>query len=853
MAIIHRRPPPQEGGVESFLLDQVQAAVVATDLQGTVTRWNRHAERMFGWSREEALGRPLIELLVPEDQTERAAQILDQLRAGASWEGEFAVRRKDGSSVLCHVTNSPILDENRKAIGMVGVSVDIAHRMRERGRLAARTAVTHILADADSLPEAAQPIVRAVCENLDWDIGAIWSVDEVAGVVRCLDVWHRPTADVAQFVARTRDATFPKGTGLPGRVWAWAAPCWIPDVVDDTNFPRASTAAAEGVHGAFGFPIVLSGQVLGVLEFFSRDVREADEELLEVMGIIGSQIGQFMERKQAEDELRKSRDQLEAIFQGVTEGIAVLDPTGGILYANEAAARMIGYPSVAELQGAPASEVMGRFLIMDEDGAPLTLDRLPGRLALQGHRPTETTVRYRDIRTGEERWSVIGATPVFDSMGRVQFAITIFHDVTERKRAEEAQRFLTEASDLLSQSLDYGETLANVARLAVRSLADWCSVHVLQEDGSIEQLAVEHVDPAKVELAREWAERYPIDPSLPYGISNVIRTGKSELISEIPDSLLEDVSTDEEMLQMVRQLGLKSAMTVPLVAAGRRLGGITFVSAESSRLYTPTDLAYAEQLADRAALAVNNAKLFKERDEIARVLQQSLVPPDLLEIPGLEIAQVYRAAGAAYEVGGDFYDAFATGDGGWAIVIGDVCGKGPAAAAITGLARHSIRTAAMKERRPSEILSVLNDALLQDRTNHTFCTVAYVRLRPSNQGMRLTVCSGGHPLPLVLRASGAVEAAGFPGTLLGVFPDPQLKDQAVELGPGDALLLYTDGVTEELAPPGTPGRATLEELLASYRGMGAREIARSIERAVEEARPRPPRDDIAILVARVRP
>jgi len=148
---------------------------------------------------------------------------------------------------------------------------------------------------------------------------------------------------------------------------------------------------------------------------------------------------------------------------------------------------------------------------------------------------------------------------------------------------------------------------------------------------------------------------------------------------------------------------------------------------------------------------------------------------------------------------------------------------------------------------------VLNDALLQGRPNHTFCTVAYVRVRPSDRGVRLTVCSGGHPLPLLLRASGQVETAGFAGTLLGIFPDPELSDRAVELEPGDALLLYTDGVTEELAPPGSSGGTNLADLVASYRGLDARQIARSIERAVEGARPRPPRDDIAILVARVRP
>jgi PAS domain S-box-containing protein len=981
MAIVRSGRAERHGGFESLLLDQVQAAVIATDLTGVIRHWNRHAERLFGWSREEALGQPIMELVVLEEQTERAAEVMDRLRSGASWEGEFPIRCKSGSSVLCYVTDSPIQDEEGQPAGMVAIAVDITGRKRHESRLAARTAVTYSLAEADSLPQAAPRIIEAICENLGWDLGAIWRVDLEARVIRCIDAWHLPSVDVAEFEAVTRRSVFPPGVGLPGSVWSAATPRWIPDVLQDTNFPRAAVAEKDGLHGAFGFPILLGGHVLGVLEFFSREIHEPDEELMQTMTVIGSQIGQFMERleaqkavrqsdarktaillsaldavitmdgegnivefnppaerafgrksedvvgkemaeliippslrerhreglrhylktgegpllgqrteltalradgsefpvelaitrvdlpgpplftgyirdvtdrKRAEDELRRSRDQLEAIFQGVTEGISVLDASGKLLYANDAAARLSGYPSGKTMVDAPGDEVFQRFHIMDEAGQPLAVSELPGRKALEGL-SEERTIRYRDVRTQEERWSIIRGAPVFDQAGRVQFSISIFHDVTERRRTEEAQRFLAEASDLLSRSLDYHETLAQVARLAVLSLADWCSVDMAQEDGSIQHLAVEHLDPSKVEMAKSFGERYPIDPDSATGVANVIRTGKPEQIPEITDDMLVEASPDEEILRILRELGLRSVITAPLVAAGRTLGAITFVSAESGRRYTTQDLAYAEQIADRAALAVNNARLFRQRDEIARVLQRSLVPPDIPVIPGLEIATFYQAAGEAYDVGGDFYDVFDTGDGGWAMVIGDVCGKGPEAAAITGVARHAIRTAAMKERRPSEILSILNDALIQDRPNHTFCTVTYVRLRPTDGRTRITVCNAGHPLPMVLRADGTVETAGLPGTLLGVFPDPELSDRAVELGPGDAVVLYTDGVTEELATVDTPGRETLLGLMPSYRGQDAEGIASSVVRAVLDARPRPPRDDIAVVVARVRP
>lgn len=727
-------PHPVDGpaapwaGFEAYLLDQVQAAVIATSLDGSVTHWNRQAEVLFGWTGEEALGRDIRSLLVEPAATETATQIMETVFSGNPWEGEFPVRRKDGGQVLCYVTLSPVHTPEGRIAGAVSVSVDIGERKRTDRRVAAQHAVTRILSEAATLGEATPRIVQAVCEYLEWDLGAIWTVDETANSIRCIDVWHRPEIDVSRFEELTRKTAFPSGIGLPGRVWASGRAAWIEDVVKDTNFPRAPVADKEGLHGAFGFPIVLGGTVLGVLEFFSREIREPDEELLEALAVIGSQVGQFMDRTHAEAEL---------------------------------------------------------------------------------------------------------------------------------KSASEAQRFLAEASTLLASSLDYEATLRRLAELLVSSvggsrLADWCVVHI-QENGALRQLPVAHPDPSKVELVRRLGERYPPDPRAPRGAPEVIRTGRSELYPEITDALLAQGAQDPEHLEILRGLGFRSAMVVPLVAAGRSLGAITLVSAESGRRYGPSDLTFAEDLARRAGLAVQNARLFKERDEIARKLQESLLPPQLPLISGFELASRYRPAGEGSEVGGDFFDVFATGDGGWTLVIGDVCGKGPDAAAVTGLARYTLRATAMQERKPSRILETLNEAILQQRSDHMFCTVSYVRLKAGRGKVRLTVCCGGHPQPLVLRADGRVEPAGVPGTLLGVFPDPELTDKAVDLDRGDALVLYTDGVVEEHVPGAVFGKERLISLLESCAGLNAASIVESIERAVMGFQPGPPRDDIALLVLRMRP
>jgi serine phosphatase RsbU (regulator of sigma subunit) len=331
----------------------------------------------------------------------------------------------------------------------------------------------------------------------------------------------------------------------------------------------------------------------------------------------------------------------------------------------------------------------------------------------------------------------------------------------------------------------------------------------------------------------------------------VIRTGESELYPSIDPELL-NASLDEEQLEVIKELQLSSVMLLPLRARGRTLGTISFVFAESGRSYGEEDLRLAEDLASRAALALDNARLYRERDDIARTLQQGLLPGPFPDVPGIELAARYRAAGEGIDVGGDFYDAFDTEDGSWALVVGDVCGKGPKAAALMGAARHTIRAAALREQRPSAVLAMLNTALQKQSLDQWFCTVCYVRLRPQPGGARLTVCSGGHPLPAILRTDGTVEFPGRPGTLLGVFTDVELADATADLGPGDALVLFTDGLTDAERNGKEFGQKWLADVLSQNAGRSAEEIAARLERAVLGDRTEGLPDDLAILVAKVK-
>jgi serine phosphatase RsbU (regulator of sigma subunit) len=291
-------------------------------------------------------------------------------------------------------------------------------------------------------------------------------------------------------------------------------------------------------------------------------------------------------------------------------------------------------------------------------------------------------------------------------------------------------------------------------------------------------------------------------------------------------------------------------MTVPLVARGGTLGAMTFASGPSGRRFDQRDVELAEELARRCGTAVENARLYDERAYIARTLQQSLLPAELPEIPGIQTAARFRPTGEGNEMGGDFYDLFPSGGRGWTVVIGDVCGKGPDAAAVTALARYTLRAAAMRDRLPSRGLHVLNEALLRQRSDRRFCTVAYAYLEPTSDGVRLGFASGGHPLPLLVHSDGAVEPVGAPGTLLGVVRDPSFEDRSVELSPGDALVFYTDGVIEDRGDGGLQESA-LAALLSECAGAGADAIAARVEEAAVRSRDGQPRDDIAVLVLQV--
>lgn len=538
---------PRWARLDSPVLREMQSSIIVTDLTGTIRWCNPYAETFFGRPASELIGHDSAEFAATPVPPELALEIYDALRAGRTWEGEFSIRHRDGSIVTAHVVDSPLHDEHGRLVGVAAMSLDLTARRRAEDRLRAQYEIARTLEATHSLEEASRELLRIVCEVLGWSVGALWGLDIERSVLRCLATWRAPDSRAAAFEEMTAAMSFHKGDGLPGGVWATGRPAWIPDVANDPNFPRSTTAAADGLHGGFGVPIRRGRDVLGVIEFFAPESRTPDDDVLAMMNAAGAQIGQFIERTETERELRASR--------------------------------------------------------------------------------------------------------------------------------------------------------AGLARLA-------------------------------------------------------------------------------------------------------------------------------------------------------ETLQQSLLPPHLPTIPGVEIAAHYEAARYGSDVGGDFYDVFESARNDWSIVIGDVCGKGPEAATLAALVRYTARAASIQTRRPRLVLDLVNE-VVRRHSEERFCTAAYVRLRRDGDGARLIVSCAGHPLPFVLRSGGDVESVPARGRLLGPFPELASADRMLRLEPGDALVLYTDGVLDARGPEGFFGEERFTEVLESCAGSSAEVVVKAVERRLNEFHGGRPRDDIAFIVLRV--
>lgn len=580
---------------------------------------------------------------------------------------------------------------------------------------------------------------------------------------------------------------------------------------DDDELARLREAQ---IGSAVVVPLRARGRRLGALILLvtAQSQRRYGREDLEFARVLAGRAALALDNAGLFAELETIEAQLTAVLSTLAEAVTVQHTGGALIYANEAAARMLGYESAQELLSMPVDQIVSTYDSTKEDGTPLALEDLPGRRLLIGEpHPKPLVVRAVDKRTGQVDWRATKASGVYGSDGELKLVVNVIEDITEVKRVELAQRMLARAGELLSSSLDYERTLQQVAELAVPELADWCTVTLPDGHGFARAVAVAHVDPEKVALARRIGERYPSRLDAPTGVAQLLRDGRTQVVNEIPPEMLAIVAQDDDHLELLRAVGLQAGLVVAMMAAGKIVGALSLISAESGRRFSDADVALAEELARRAGAAVENSRLYTERSNIARTLQTSLLPRSLPAMPGWRAATLYRPAGDENWVGGDFYDAIEV-RGGWLAIVGDVVGRGAPAAALTGLARHTLRTAATLLDDPLDAVKTLNDELLA-RGDMSLCSVAAVLLGEGDEGTATAkiVCAG-HPLPLLVR-DGQVQGVGAFSPMLGAYPIENWSCTDVDLQPGDVLALFTDGVFDAVGEDGRFGEERLARTL----------------------------------------
>jgi PAS domain S-box-containing protein len=545
-------------------------------------------------------------------------------------------------------------------------------------------------------------------------------------------------------------------------------------------------------------------------------------------------------------DLDAAQARLDGILGSLGEAVTVHDERGKTVYANAAAAQLLGCKDVAEVLSAEPGQLAQNFTMAHEDGRPVAIEDLPGRRIMLGEEAPALLTRSIRLDTGDAYWLLTKATLTEEPNGD-RLAINIIEDVTDSKDAELRQRFLAEAGQLLASSLDYEATLERVARMIVPRLADWCGIDMLDEHGDMLHVAVAHVDPAKVQMAHDLSAKYPPDMDAPSGVPAILRGGPAELYREIPNELIEQGARDEEHLRIIRELGMRSAMAVPMRLGEETLGVITLVSAESGRTFDDDDLAFAQDLALRAATAVQNSRLYEAQERVAHTLQASLLPDRLPDLPGWEIDAAYQAGERGADVGGDFYDILSV-ETGHLVVLGDVTGKGVEAAALTSLVRHSARMAARFDARPERVLALVNQ-VLREQSRLSLVTAVCALVEDDGDRARLTVASAGHPLPLLKRPGEAPAPFGDHGVLLGITGADDWTEATVTLGPGDTVLFYTDGVTETPGDAARFGELRLREAMGRAAD-GPVALLAEIDRSLRDFQAGATLDDRAMLALR---
>jgi PAS domain S-box-containing protein len=711
--------------------------------------------------------------------------------------------------------------------------------LRSQRELAAR------LIEGDSLEQVAPRFIEIVANLLRWEAGAIWEVVDNSEPLRLVAGWSTPDLDARPLWRRSRELSFKRGTGLPGDAWDTGQIALAPNYrTYPTTAPRYEVSAELGLEAALAIPVPIGPPegVLAVAEFHTLSFEAQSEELMALLATFAEQLGTFIARRRAEAksaEAERFRQHLAEVVRGTQDAVLSKDLDGIVTTWNPAAARLYGYT---------AEEAIGRhvsFIVPPDhkDEEKVILDRVK-----RGERLD--TYETERLRADGARISVsLTVSPIRSPMRGLIGASVVARDITAEVRRRRAQEFLVAASRLLDTSLDPEETARTIVNTAVPELAEICLIDFRRPDGWYGDSVVAGANPEMAARLERIRRETPLDPAGEHPVAQVLRLNQPMIWRDLKSpEVVDKVSQNSDHLQLMEDAGYNSAAVVPLFARGRTLGAISFLHAHGDLRYDPSDLEFLSELGERAALALDNARLYRERDRVAKNLQRGLRPPRPAEVPGLDISVVFEAAGEGIDVGGDLYDVLPTEDGCW-ILVGDVAGKGSTAAGVSVAVRHSVRGLTREISEPDEVLRRVNELLLTGESLNDFATAMLARLiRIEDGSWHIILASAGHPPAVLATETGSRLLGG--GSVLGAWQEANVERHEQTLSPADTLALCTDGWLEAGPVASHQGPESFAEMTQSLSGL---ELGELTERLCADAVGRSAgtlRDDLVVLAIR---
>jgi PAS domain S-box-containing protein len=621
---------------QQLVLERTHDLVTVLDPTGRIVYASASWQTLTGWDPDGLVGTPILELVHPDDHNAGVHGMTDVLGGAAVDAVNARLRTRDGRWLSVETTGTPVHGSDGEVAYVLGTARDVSEReeLRERvGEVNALYRVADAIARAPSLEELFEEAIDTLLEATGADRAAVLLRDD-EGVMRfhaargLSDAYRQQTEGHSPWVS---DALDPE-------------PVLVADATAGGFDPPIQRAVeAEGIAALAFVPLVHGDRLVGKFMLYHDTPHEWSEREVRLCRTIANHIASATVRTRARLALRESREQLETIMRTVDEGITVQSPDGRLVYANDAAARTIGFASTADLLESNRDETLARFEMLDPHGTPLLPEDLPGRRALRGE-SSERLVRYRIRATGEERWSVVRANPVYGPGGKVVLAVSVIHDVTETKVAEARLRFLGRGSEMLNEALVVERTLGALADLAVPSFAGHVTVD-LYEDGVLRCVGARHVDPEKTELMLRLREQYP--PTVEaHPVQRAIRTGEPQFIPDV-QAEAETMAHDAEHAQAIHDLGNESGIVVPLTARGRTFGAITFGTVPPQAPFTRSDFELAIELGRRASVALDNAMLHREVEARAHAAEGlEFVDNGVFLVDGDGVIRVWNPAAA---------------------------------------------------------------------------------------------------------------------------------------------------------------------------------------------------------------